>query len=84
MTHRVRFSVRTKLANGQIEVPGDEWPLLLYEDQKYDPDEPWDGLLRCKYLVWVSYTPFFRDVTLLRVDRHINIYLPHRVLSKKK
>ena len=77
MTHQVHFSVCMKLVNSQIEVSGDEWPLLLYKDQKYDPDEPWDGLFRCKYLVWASYTPFFHDVTLLGVNRHINIYLPH-------
>jgi len=43
--------VRKKLANGDIGVSGDQWPLLLYEDQRYDPDEPWDGLFRCKLLV---------------------------------
>jgi hypothetical protein len=47
--------VRKKLANGDIGVSGDQWPLLLYEDQKYDPDEPWDGLFRCKLLVSVSF-----------------------------
>ena len=54
--------MRRKLANGEIEVSGDQWPLLLYEDQRYDPDEPWDGLFRCKLLVSVSFIHFIHYV----------------------
>ena len=56
--------MRKKLANGDIGVSGDQWPLLLYEDQKYDLDEPWDGLFRCKLLVWVSFI-HYHDSCLL-------------------
>jgi hypothetical protein len=60
--------VRKKLANGEIVVSGDQWPLLLYEDQKYDPDEPWEGLFRCKLLVWVSFV-LSHDSFLLRSEQ---------------
>ena len=45
--------MREKLKNGEIAVAGDQWPLLLYADCNYNPDEPWDGLFRNKLLVWV-------------------------------
>lgn len=44
--------LREKLKNNEIAVAGDEWPVLLYADCKYDPEEPWDGLFRNKLLVW--------------------------------
>jgi hypothetical protein len=47
--------VREKLKNGEIAVAGDQWPLLLYADCNYNPDEPWDGLFRNKLLVWVRF-----------------------------
>ena len=54
-----------KLANGDIRVSGDQWPLLLYKDQKYDPDKPWDGLFRCKLLVLVSLIHYLKTQDLL-------------------
>ena len=47
--------MREKLKNNEIAVTGDQWPLLLYADGKYDPEEPWDGLFRNKLLVWVCF-----------------------------
>jgi hypothetical protein len=49
--------VRERLKNGEIVVAGDQWPLLLYADCVYDPEdsEPWDGLFRNKLLVWVRF-----------------------------
>ena len=47
--------MREKLKNNEIAVAGDQWPLLLYADCKYDPEEPWDGLFRNKLLVWVRF-----------------------------
>jgi hypothetical protein len=76
--------VRKKLANGDIAVSGDQWPLLLYQDQKYDPDEPWDGLFRCKLLVSVSLTRYLMSHTYFGVNRHINISSHHPVPSRKK
>lgn len=44
--------VRAKLASGEMAVAGDQWPLLLYANQQYDPDDPWSGLFRSQLLVY--------------------------------
>ena len=49
---------RTKLVNGEIQVAGDQWPVFLYADYSYDPEDPWNGLLRSGLLVSVR-SPFF-------------------------
>ncbi|KAM6503022.1 hypothetical protein JOM56_002999 [Amanita muscaria] len=41
-----------KLSTGEMAVRGDQWPLLVYAKQKFDPEEPWDGLFRSELLVW--------------------------------
>ncbi|KIM67510.1 hypothetical protein SCLCIDRAFT_107661 [Scleroderma citrinum Foug A] len=41
---------RAKLMNGQIQVAGDQWPIFLYSDYAYDPEDPWNGLLRSSLL----------------------------------
>ena len=61
-----RFRIRTKLSSGEMAVPGDQWPLLVYANQEYDPEEPWDGLFRSSLLVWVS-THSFSFVLLFTV-----------------
>ena len=45
---------RTKLANGEIQVAGDHWPIFLYANYTYDSEDPWNGLLRSGLLVSVS------------------------------
>jgi hypothetical protein len=45
---------RSKLVNGQIQVAGDQWPIFLYANYAYDPEDPWNGLLRSGLLVSVS------------------------------
>ncbi|KAG6906158.1 hypothetical protein DXG01_015548 [Tephrocybe rancida] len=42
---------KEKLANGLLIVAGHSWPLFLYENSKYDPEKPWDGLLKGKILI---------------------------------
>jgi hypothetical protein len=37
-----------------MHVRGDQWPFFLYADLAYDPDDPWNGLLRNQLLVFVS------------------------------
>ena len=47
-THGVQM--KTKLQSGEIVVTGDQWPLFLYADYHYDPDDPWifrSALLVC-------------------------------------
>ena len=50
---RMASSIHTKLANGEIQVAGDQWPVFLYTDYTYDPEDPWNGLLRSGLLVTV-------------------------------
>ena len=35
-------------------VSGDQWPLFLYADYRYDLEDPWNGLFRSAILVLVS------------------------------
>ena len=45
---------QTKLMNGQIQVVGDQWLVFLYANYTYDPEDPWNGLLRSGLLISVS------------------------------
>ncbi|KAG1849815.1 hypothetical protein C8R48DRAFT_613879 [Suillus tomentosus] len=42
---------KQNLQSGIISVSGDQWPLLLYANEAYDPDDPWNGLLRTRLLI---------------------------------
>ncbi|EAU87300.2 hypothetical protein CC1G_12213 [Coprinopsis cinerea okayama7 len=42
---------RELLRSGVKTVSGDQWPLLLFKDYKYNPDNIWDGLFRSQLLV---------------------------------
>jgi len=44
--------VRAKLSSGELVVCGDQWPILMYADQEYDPEDPWEGLFRSRFLVY--------------------------------
>jgi hypothetical protein len=61
-TH-VMISARTKekLRSGEMSVSGDQWPIFLYQGYSYDPEDPWNGLLRSNILVSVSYLWSFPD-----------------------
>ena len=47
-------SVKSKLQNGEILVTGDQWPVFLYADFTFDPEELWKGLLWSIILVSVT------------------------------
>jgi hypothetical protein len=49
------YRVKVKLRSGEVVVTGDQWPIFLYADCKYDPEDPWNGLLRGSILVNVSH-----------------------------
>lgn len=49
----VTSSTRTKLANGKLQVAGDQWPIFLYANYMYDPEDLWNGLLCSGLLVVV-------------------------------
>ena len=40
--------------NGQIQVAGDQWPVFLYANYTYDPEDPWNGPLHNGLLVSMS------------------------------
>jgi hypothetical protein len=46
--------IRGKLVSGEMLVSGDQWPLVVYANLEYDPDDPWSGLFRNQILVWVG------------------------------
>jgi hypothetical protein len=48
------YRIKAKLRNGEIVVCGDQWPLFLYADYRYDPEDPWNGLFRSALLVSVG------------------------------
>ncbi|KAG2092933.1 uncharacterized protein F5147DRAFT_747980 [Suillus discolor] len=42
---------KQQLQSGEIAVSGDQWPHFLYANETYDPDDPWNGLLRSRLLI---------------------------------
>ncbi|KAG1863140.1 hypothetical protein F4604DRAFT_1882247 [Suillus subluteus] len=38
------------LRSGEMLVCGDQWPIFLYANHIYDPEDPWSGLLRSRLL----------------------------------
>ncbi|KIM78735.1 hypothetical protein PILCRDRAFT_75154, partial [Piloderma croceum F 1598] len=50
--------IKEKLCNGEISVLGDHWPVFLYHGYNYDPEDPWNGLLRSTLLV-LAYKHIF-------------------------
>lgn len=66
---------RAKLMNGQIQVAGDQWPVFLYSDYAYDPEDPWNGLLRSSLLVSAGFLTLSLFCYSLTVEfRHSNMY----------
>ena len=47
------YRIKEKLRSGEMQVRGDQWPLFLYADLAYDPEDPWNGLLRNQLLITV-------------------------------
>jgi hypothetical protein len=47
------FRVKEKLRSGELTITGDEWPLFLYHDYVFDPEDPWNGLFYSSILVKV-------------------------------
>ena len=49
------YRIKEKLHIGQLQVPGDQWLILLYASYTYDPDDPWNSLLHSGILILVSH-----------------------------
>lgn len=70
------FRVKEKLRSGEMLVRGDQWPLFLYADTAYDPEDPWNGLLRSHLLVAVCTSRqcicFYRYLTsIIQGFKHV-------------
>ena len=64
----ISCSVREGLKNDELTVAGDEWPLLVYADCVYDPEELWEGLSRNRLLVWVLPLPSTSNIQSTDTD----------------
>jgi hypothetical protein len=58
--------IRTKeqLRSGEMLIPGDQWPVVLYASYRFDPEDPWSGLLRSSILVAVRFPVLIRVIRL--------------------
>ncbi|KAH6885043.1 hypothetical protein BKA70DRAFT_1377634 [Coprinopsis sp. MPI-PUGE-AT-0042] len=43
---RTAASIREKLRSGELIPTGDHWPVFLFLNHEYHPEDPWRGLLR--------------------------------------
>ncbi|KAF8834050.1 hypothetical protein BDN67DRAFT_992738 [Paxillus ammoniavirescens] len=43
--------IKSTLINGQIQVAGNQWPVFLYANYTYDPEDLWNRLLHSGLLV---------------------------------
>ena len=64
MVHRVKDDLKS----GDIVVTGDRWPLFLYANCEYDPEDPWSGLLQNSILISVSHYLFVTVIKHLTLD----------------
>ncbi|TEB38586.1 hypothetical protein FA13DRAFT_1619883, partial [Coprinellus micaceus] len=44
-------NIREELKAGTLVPSGDMWPRFLFQNGEYNPDKPWDGLLRSTLLI---------------------------------
>ncbi|TEB26890.1 hypothetical protein FA13DRAFT_1635440, partial [Coprinellus micaceus] len=43
--------IKRQLRSKELAVTGSHWPIFVYRDEKYDPENPWKGLFRNEMLV---------------------------------
>ncbi|KAG1843618.1 hypothetical protein C8R48DRAFT_618585 [Suillus tomentosus] len=69
--------------HGKMLVSGDQWPIFLYANQVYDPEDPWCSLLRSRLLV-LAYKYVFTSpssvVRELKATQSSNAHL-HGMIS---
>ena len=63
--------MRAQLSSGELVVRGDQWPLLMYANQEFDPEDPWNGLFRSRFLVWVAQ--LFPLPFVLLIPPHVDV-----------
>ena len=74
------FRIKATLRSGEMQVPGDQWPIFIYARCEYDPEDAWKGAFRSAILIAVSETQSPVNQTSKHIYRHINIYLLRQVL----
>ncbi|KAH6891551.1 hypothetical protein BKA70DRAFT_1119957, partial [Coprinopsis sp. MPI-PUGE-AT-0042] len=62
--------IRNGLRSARLVPTGDQWPLLLYLDHSYNPEDPWNGLLRGPLLVKAFKFVFTSPSSVERTDSH--------------
>lgn len=72
--------MQEQLRSGTYMVAGDQWPIFVYKDSKYDPENPWDGLFRSVLLVSVGSITYVYcwDIHQFIANRHTNTFSPPR------
>lgn len=73
--HPLNLRTKKLLKSGQMAIIGDQWPNFVYAANGFDPNAPWNGLLRSEILVSVSHTVIyaFLDSGLIGIQAHIYI-----------
>ena len=80
--------IRRDLESGTLIPAGDMWPCFLFRNFEYNPEDPWEGLLRSSLLVKVR-TDSINSFQVLITRRHTNTFLrpqaqSPRVLAKPR
>jgi len=65
--------VHGKLSSSELVVWGDQWPLLVYVNQEFDPKDPWNSLFRSWLLVWVAQSFHLSLPFMLLISSHVDI-----------
>ena len=75
--------IKEALKSGEMQIPGDQWPIFIYTQCEYDPDDAWKGTFRSMILVVVSEeltsNYFSANQCSMHSSRHTNMYLLHQV-----
>jgi hypothetical protein len=67
-----------------MAVSGDQWPLLVYANNEYDPEDPWEGLFRNRLLIWVcDSSPFFFGSSLGYCQAYKHIFTSPSSIEKE-
>ncbi|KAH6893807.1 hypothetical protein BKA70DRAFT_1118757, partial [Coprinopsis sp. MPI-PUGE-AT-0042] len=62
--------IRNGLRSAQLVPTGDQWPLFLFLDHSYDPEDPWNGLLRGPLLIKAFKFVFTSPSSVEQTDSH--------------
>lgn len=54
-------SIRKQLRNKELTITGSHWPIFVYKNETYDPENPWKGLFRNGLLINVRRRPYMNE-----------------------